>query len=149
MFRKLDNLSPFTFPVTDAGIVENPLVVDQFEGMEFNKAANGFAKNLIAQIMEAESEELRNQLMKRLVDMPKGSLPDDMPAYEAVKSICPKSVNSVATFRDWAGSLDNTPLAKAVDDYKSKLDKIAADKEALRQMRLAELEAKNNSPKEE
>lgn len=92
-------------------------VIDQAEANEFCNGENGFLRSMISQIMHAESEELRQSLLKKLVDTDKSSLPDNISAADAIRIIKPRSVQTAASCRDWLGGLENTGISKAVDAF--------------------------------
>lgn len=97
-------------------------VVDQFDGQPFNFTESGFPRNLVSQIMKAESEEIQQMLLKRLVDVPKGQF-EGMTNEEICQHILPRSIQTAASCREWLSNVEDKGFNKALKAYTDKLDK--------------------------
>jgi hypothetical protein len=129
MFRNV-----FKFPETDINdlipvedlVIERDEVgrpkdaqpVDQFFAQPFMMAENGFKRNDVSALMKAESDDLRNMIASRMVE-----LQSTTPNFEGLTDsqiadlVVPKYINSASAFRDWAASKENSGFAKSVQSY--------------------------------
>lgn len=97
-------------------------VVDQFDAQPFNFTDSGFPRNLVSQIMKAESEELQEMLLKRLVDVPKGQF-EGMTNEEICQHILPRNIQTAASCREWLSNVEDKGFNKALKAYTDKLEK--------------------------
>lgn len=108
------------FPQDSVGRVVGAQPVDQIDSMPFMMGENGFRRSDISLIINAQSDDLKQSIASRLVelrsDFPDQTLPDEQLAALTI----PRRCQSAAEFRDWAAARDNSQFAKAVDDYISK-----------------------------
>ena len=96
-------------------------VVDQYDANDFAHGENGFPRSLISQIMSAESDELKQMLIKRLTEVKSSDEFKGMSDEEIVKRCVPRNVQTCASLRDFMGHMKDDGLEKALDEYKSKL----------------------------
>lgn len=104
---------------------EDLCAVDQFDAQPFMRGENGFNRNVISQIMAAESEDLRAMLLQRINSDPAGyaGYPKDTPAELVVDATMPRYVQTASSCRDWISSHDKT-IAKYADDLQKQYDDI-------------------------
>lgn len=101
---------------------DNIQVVDQFDGQPFNFTESGFPRNLVSQIMKAESEEIQEMLLKRLVDVSKGQF-EGMTNEEICQHILPRSIQTAASCREWLSNVEDKGFNKALKAYTDKFEK--------------------------
>lgn len=104
---------------------EDLCAVDQFDAQPFMRGENGFNRNVISQIMAAESEDLRAMLLQRINSEPAGyaGYPKDTPADIVIDAIMPRCVQTASSCRDWISSHDKS-IAKYTDDLQKQYDDI-------------------------
>lgn len=97
--------------------------VDQLDAQPFMRGANGFNRNIISQIMAAESMELKEMLLQKLGDLSKSSGFDaNVPAQEILDSIIPRNVQTASSMRDWLSANDKS-IGKYVEGLKAEYDR--------------------------
>lgn len=114
-------------------------VVDQFDSQPFLQGENGFRRNDIAILQGAESEELKEAIASRLVEMRDNASFSDMSDSEIAKLAIPRYCQTPASLSDWQASIDHGNLAKEVDSFISAKES-EAQKQADIESKLAELE---------
>lgn len=98
-------------------------VVDQFDAQPFMRGENGFNRNIISQIMAAESMELKQMLLSKLGDLSKANGFDpDTPARDILDQVIPKNVQTASAMRDWLSANDKS-IGKYVDGLKAEYDR--------------------------
>ena len=102
----------------ELGRPKNAQPVDQFDAQDFMMAENGFKRNDVSALMKAESDDLRNMIASRMVEL-KASTPnfEGLSDSEICDLTIPKYVNSASAFRDWAASKDKSGFARSVQAY--------------------------------
>ena len=102
----------------ELGRPKNAQPVDQFDAQDFMMAENGFKRNDVSALMKAESDDLKNMIASRMVEL-KSSTPDfeGLSDSEICDLVVPKYVNSASAFRDWAASKEKSGFAKSVQAY--------------------------------
>lgn len=102
----------------ELGRPKNAQPVDQFDAQDFMMAENGFKRNDVSALMKAESDDLKNMIASRMVEL-KASTPDlsGLSDSEICDLVVPKYVNSASAFRDWAASKEKSGFAKSVQVY--------------------------------
>lgn len=114
-------------------------VVDQFDSQPFLQGENGFRRNDIAILQGAESEELKEAIASRLVEMRDNASFGDMSDSEIAKLAIPRYCQTPASLSDWQASIDHGNLANEVDAFISAKES-EAQKQADIESKLAELE---------
>ena len=104
-------------------VVDIPIqVVDQFDAQPFMRGENGFNRNIVSQILAAESQELREMLLSRIgKDQDYGGFPKDTPADYVLDNTMPRNCQSTSSCRDWVSSHDKT-IAKYADDLQKQYE---------------------------
>lgn len=96
--------------------------VDQLDAQPFMRGENGFNRNIISQIMAAESIELKQMFLAKLGDLSKANGFDpNTPAREILDSVVPKNVQTASAMRDWLSANDKS-IGKYVDGLKAQYD---------------------------
>lgn len=97
-------------------------VVDQFDAQPFMRGENGFNRNIISQIMAAESMELKQMLLDRLGDLKSSGFDMSTPASDVLATVIPKNVQTSSSMRDWLVSHDQS-IGKYVDALQAEYEK--------------------------
>lgn len=98
-------------------------VVDQFDAQPFMRGENGFNRNIISQIMAAESMELKQMLLQKLGDLSKApGFDPSTPAKDVLDTVIPRNVQTASSMRDWLSANDKS-IGKYVDGLKAEYDR--------------------------
>lgn len=98
-------------------------VVDQFDAQPFMRGENGFNRNIISQIISAESMELKQLLLQKLGDLSKApGFDPSTPAQDVLDTVVPRNVQTSSSMRDWL-SVHDKSIGKYVDGLKAEYDR--------------------------
>lgn len=101
-------------------------VVDQFDAQPFMRGENGFNRNVISQILAAESQDLREMLLSRIgKDQNFGGFDKNTPASEVIAQTMPRNCQTASSCRDWVSFHDKS-IGKYVDDLQKQYEEIQA-----------------------
>lgn len=123
MFQTIFEPKDVDLKVCTCRYKDNVQVVDQFDANDFAHGENGFPRSLISQIMSAESDELKQILIKRLSEVKSSDEFKGMIDEEIVKHCIPRNVQTCSSLRDFIGHMKDDGLEKALADYQSRVDK--------------------------
>lgn len=116
------------YPVNELGKPVDAIEVDQFYSGDFMKGENGFCRSDISQMLHTQSEELRQVIANRLVEV-KAEYPDQNLSDEVLcKLAVPRYVQSQHDFREWASQIDELGFNKSIEEFvKSKQNEVVSD----------------------
>lgn len=98
-------------------------VVDQFDAQPFMRGENGFNRNIISQIMAAESMDLKQMLLQKLGDLSKApGFDPSTPVQDVLDSVVPRNVQTSSSMRDWL-SVHDKSIGKYVDGLKAEFER--------------------------
>lgn len=105
-------------------------IVDQTGAQVFMTGPNGFRRSDIGILMEAQSYEVQQQILSRLVDLSSGRDTSDMSNEELIDEVIPRHLLSLPDLRDWSAR-ENGSIGKAVqaklDSLKSVRNNLSVD----------------------
>lgn len=102
------------------GNLKNALVVEQIDGASFALGENGFTRSDVSQLLHAKSDELKEAILKRMVDLRKQYEPDSVSDSEIISRIIPRSVGTPSQLVTFASNVRNSGIDKFVKAFQNR-----------------------------
>lgn len=115
-------------------------IVDQFDAKDFMLGENGFRASDVAILFGNESQQIKDAVAARLVEIKSNPAAADLSDAELAKMAIPRNCQSPVALTDWMASLEHSGISKTVDNFIAAEEQKAAKKAEL-DAKLAELEA--------
>lgn len=116
----IEDTSKLTCPRDSVGRPQGAQAVDQFDSEPFMMGENGFRRSDIGIMMSSESDQLKQSIAARLVEIKSQPGADGLNDHELAQLAIPRSCQSPASLTDWQASLDCGGFAKAADEIIAK-----------------------------
>lgn len=123
----IEDTSKLTCPRDSVGRPQGAQAVDQFDSEPFMMGENGFRRSDIGIMMSSESDQLKQTVAARLVEIKSQPGADGLNDHELAQLAVPRSCQSPASLTDWQASLECGGFAKAAEEFVSKHSPKQAD----------------------